>query len=87
MRHAPYRVELESRACREIAALPKEVVQRISDVISALERDPRPPGAKKLTGREGYRVRTGRYRLLYTIDDGRRLVRIYRAGHRREVYR
>ncbi len=46
-----------------------------------------PPGARKLTGQEGYRIRKGGYRILYVIDDAAALVRVYRIGHRREVYR
>ena len=41
-----------------------------------------PPGAKALTGRRGHRVGKGHYRVLYTVDDRARTVRIYRIGHR-----
>lgn len=83
----PYRVELESRARKELLDLSREVQERISDIIDSLAVNPRPPGAKKLTGQEGYRVRKGDYRILFTVDDKATLVRIYRIGHRREVYR
>ena len=83
----PYRIEIERRAEREFEGLPANVLRRVSDVLDALEDNPRPPGAKKLTGREGYRIRTGVYRILYTIDDSQKTIRVYRIGHRREVYR
>ncbi|MBI2082990.1 MAG: type II toxin-antitoxin system RelE/ParE family toxin [Deltaproteobacteria bacterium] len=82
-----FRVELESRARREFLELPKEVQKRFTDVIDDLQSNPRPPGAKRLTGLEGYRIRKGDYRLLYTVDDQNSIIRIYRIGHRREVYR
>lgn len=82
-----YTVELESRARRELLDLPKNIQRRTSDILDDLSNNPRPPGAKKLVGQDGYRVRTGDYRILYTIDDRKRLVRIYRLGHRREIYR
>ena len=82
-----YRVELETRARREFLDLSREAVQRLSPVLDDLASNPRPPGAKKLTGEEGYRVRKGDHRILYAIDDKARLVRVYRIGHRREVYR
>lgn len=82
-----YRLELESRAKKEFVSLPKEVQLRFAAVFDDLSKNPRPPGAKKLTGQEGYRVRKGDYRILYTINDKQSLVRIYRIGHRREVYR
>ena len=82
-----YRVELETRARREYRDLPARVREHIIDAIDDLQTDPRPPGSKKLVGATGYRIRTGDSRILYTIDDSAFRVRIYRIGHRREVYR
>ena len=82
-----YVVELETRARREFFNLATDVQEAIADVIDSLEINPRPPGAKALTGRRGYRVRKGHSRVLYTVDDRARTVRIYRIGHRRDVYR
>ncbi len=82
-----YRLELETRALKELKSLPRERRELISAVLDDLESNPRPPGAKKLSGSDGWRVRKGDYRVLYTVDDASRLVRIYRIGHRREVYR
>ena len=82
-----YRIELESRARREYLGLEGEIRRRIEDSIDDLSRDPRPPGAKKLVGKGGYRIRKGDYRILYLVDDSAMLVRVYRVGHRREIYR
>ena len=82
-----YRVELESRAVKELTSLPKDRRELIAAVLDDLQSQPRPPGAKKLSGADGYRVRKGDYRVLYAIDDEQRRVRVYRIGHRREVYR
>ena len=82
-----YRVELERKAHHELLELPKGIVQLIASVIDDMEENPRPPGAKKLKGQEGYRIRQGDYRILYTIDDKEHVVRIYRIGHRCEIYR
>ena len=80
-------VELETRASREYRRLPPLVRDRIAEVVDDLQINPRPPGAKKLVGENGYRIRTGDYRILYAIDDQSGIIRIYRIGHRREVYR
>jgi mRNA interferase RelE/StbE len=82
-----YRIELETRAKREFLDLPTDVRSRLSEAIDDLRGSPRPPGSKRLTARGGYRIRKGAYRILYTVDDRVRVVRIYRIGHRREVYR
>jgi mRNA interferase RelE/StbE len=82
-----YRVELESRARAELLRLDRSVARRLAPVLDALEVNPRPPGAKKLIAQEGYRVRKGDTRILYTVDDAARVVRVYRIGHRSDVYR
>lgn len=82
-----YRLELETRALREYRGLPAEWRELIGEVFDDLQENPRPPGAKKLSGVDGWRVRKGDYRILYTIDDRARLVRVYRVGNRKDVYR
>lgn len=82
-----YRVEFETHAKKEFSKLSRDIQRRLADVIGDLSSDPRPPGVKKLIQVEGYRIRKGDYRILYTIDDEEKLVRIYRIGHRREIYR
>jgi mRNA interferase RelE/StbE len=82
-----YTLEVLPVAARAIRKLPPEMKRRIEGVIETLADEPRPPAAKKLTGRPEWRVRTGDYRVLYRIEDGRLTVVIAHAGHRREVYR
>jgi len=52
-----------------------------------LSKNPRPFGCKKLTREEGYRIRSGSFRVLYRIDDSAKEVIIYRIKHRKEAYR
>ncbi|MEK7468786.1 MAG: type II toxin-antitoxin system RelE/ParE family toxin [Planctomycetota bacterium] len=72
---------------RQFEALEAAAKARISDAIDDLAGNPRPAGAKKLAGTTGYRVRTGDWRILYTVDDPVRLVRVYRIGNRRDAHR
>jgi len=58
----------------------------IQAAIALLARDPRPPGAKALRGRDGLRVRVGEYRIIYTVQDDVLLVVVVTLGHRRDVY-
>jgi len=55
--------------------------------IQSLADEPRPPGALKLSGRERYRIRQGRYRILYTIEDSVMVVYVIKIGDRKNVYR
>ncbi|WP_431789673.1 type II toxin-antitoxin system RelE family toxin [Microbacterium paraoxydans] len=82
-----YDVQVLPVAARAIRKLPPEARRRIEAAIELLSEDPRPPAARKLTGRPEWRVRTGDYRVLYRIEDGILTIVVVHAGHRREVYR
>src|SRR5712692_6552589 len=45
--------------------------------------NPRPAGRLALTGRAGWRIRVGDYRVIYEIDDAQHTVTILHVGHRR----
>jgi mRNA interferase RelE/StbE len=82
-----YAVEIRRSALKELDDLPTADLARVMSRIRVLETDPRPRGSEKLTAAEQYRVRQGVYRILYEIDDTRRVVTVVKIGHRREVYR
>lgn len=82
-----YRVEIRSRAEKDIEALPSRVRYRILETIATLGSEPRPNGVQKLAADGGYRVRVGDYRIVYEIADVARIVAITRVRHRRDVYR
>ena len=82
-----YRLEFTAGAARQFRKLPKHVQTRLAPLISVLINNPRPAGAKKLKGTEGYRLRVGDYRVLYEIQDTASRILIVSVGHRREVYR
>jgi mRNA interferase RelE/StbE len=82
-----YTISILRRAQKELAQLPSGAYERVRDAIRALAQDPRPLGCLKLTGREGWRIRVGDYRVIYELDDKQRVVIILHVGHRRDVYR
>jgi mRNA interferase RelE/StbE len=83
-----YAVELKSGAAKELRKIPHRDYIRISDKIRLLSDIPRPHGVKKLqSAEEKYRIRVGDYRILYFIDDIAKIVTIYAAGHRKDIYR
>lgn len=82
-----YDLRIKESATRELREVPRTDLRRISRRIQGLASDPRPFGCEKLVGDIGYRIRQGDYRVVYTIDDEKRLVEIVKIGHRREVYR
>ncbi|MDD3845583.1 MAG: type II toxin-antitoxin system RelE/ParE family toxin [Syntrophorhabdaceae bacterium] len=84
---AEYRIYFKESVEKDLAALPKKDVSRILQRIEALSGDPRPSGHEKLTGQERYRVRQGRYRIVYSIQDKELTVWVVRVGHRKDIYR
>lgn len=83
-----YKVIFKESVKKELGRLQAKIVSRIFPHIENLSADPRPPGSKKLKGKDGnfYRIRIGDYRVIYFIDDGVKLVSILRVAHRKEVY-
>jgi mRNA interferase RelE/StbE len=81
-----YTVLILPSAQKQLNNLPNVIATRIEDKMMELEQDPRPPGCKKLKGRDAWRTRIGDYRVIYEINDGRLIVTVITIGHRREVY-
>ena len=84
---ASYKILIKPSAAKEIEAAPKKDRLRIVKRIQGLSYDPRPTGCEKLSGKDKYRVRQGRYRIVYSISDIELTVVVVKVGHRREVYR
>lgn len=83
-----YEVQITSSAAKEILHLQRPDQKRIMATINNLGAEPRPHGVTKLSGeKDAYRVRVGQFRIVYTVNDSIRVVRVTRVGHRREVYR
>ena len=84
---AVYEVYFRESVERDLYTIPKKDLKKILQRIEMLADNPRPPGCEKLTGQERYRVRQGRYRILYSIQDDELTVWIVKVGHRKNVYR
>ncbi|MGH7231467.1 MAG: type II toxin-antitoxin system RelE family toxin [Nitrospiraceae bacterium] len=82
-----YSLVIKKSAERELRAIPKPDLKRLTERIQRLMRNPRPAGTEKLSGQERHRIRQGDYRIIYLINDEQRIVEIVKIGHRREVYR
>lgn len=84
----PFRIEFEPAAWRQIMKLPLNVQDQIFNDVERLESDPRPPQAIKLEDKGNlYRLRSGSYRLVYTLENALLLVTVVRIQDRKDVYR
>lgn len=72
---------------KEIRRLPKPYIKRVLEAMETLATDPKPQGSKKLAGHPFWRIQVGVYRIIYHIDEEKRLVSTFRVGHRKDVYR
>jgi mRNA interferase RelE/StbE len=82
-----YALKLIPKAKKDLDAIRGNDFEFIKKRILALSSKPRPFGCKKLINEDGYRLRSGDFRILYRIDDSARNVIIYRIKHRKEAYR
>ena len=81
-----YTLIIDRHAQKQLDKIPPPHFNRIIKAIYSLQNDPRPQGYKKLTGRPGYRIRVGDYRVIYLIEDKEVKVFIIDIGHRKEIY-
>jgi len=83
-----YQVVVERSAEKDLRRLAPAVRPRVLTAVTALAKNPRPAGSRKLAGtKQDWRIRVGDYRIIYEIADEIRVLRINRIRHRREAYR
>ncbi len=74
-------------ASRERERLDDQLLRRADEAILKLAENPRPHGAKKLSGVPLRRILVGTFRIVYEVNDAQHLVTVVTIGHRREVCR
>jgi mRNA interferase RelE/StbE len=83
-----YQIELTPAAQRQWKSFDKQMQRQLFAHVTSFADNPRPNGVEKMKGEDDlYRLRSGNYRIIYTINDKRLLVLIVRIGDRKEVYR
>ncbi len=82
-----YTIKIKPSAQKDLDSLPAKEVLNILNKINLLSENPRPAGTQKLTDFEGYRIRSGKYRVLYEVNDIDHSIFIFRIKHRREAYK
>jgi mRNA interferase RelE/StbE len=85
---AKYDIEVSARAEKQLSKLERRDQLRLLRVIQALGSEPRPAGCRKLSGYDDmYRLRSGIFRIIYSVEEHRVIVVILKLGQRRDVYR
>ena len=84
---AGYKILFKKSVWKDFESIPKNDLKKILKSIELLGENPRPPGCQKLSGQKRYRLRQGRYRIVYSIQDIELRVWVVKVGHRKDVYR
>lgn len=82
-----YSVEFDDEAVGDLDNLPQKARSQILKAVTNLTSNPRIGNVKPLKGYKGiYRLRTGDYRIIYSIEDDVLVVIIVAVGHRKDIY-
>lgn len=81
------KILLTTKADRQLYKLPRSMYKLILKYISKLSGSPFPTQSKKLSNRNGWRLRVGDYRILYSVDTKKKEITILSVAHRKEAYR
>jgi len=85
----PYTVIIAAQARKKLLALGKPDRLRITDKINQLGYNPDDPGldVKKLEGESGWRLRVGRWRVIFDRHELVKIIAIEKIGSRGDVYK
>ena len=69
--------------------MPRNTAKLIREKLEVIAADPYAdhPNAKKLQGREGYRLRVGDWRVIYTIQNEKLIIIVLKVASRGEAYK
>jgi mRNA interferase RelE/StbE len=81
-----YTVEFKPAARKSLRSLSASDQLKIAGVIELLSENPLPPKSLKLTNRDGYRVRIGNFRILYSFNSRKLVILIIDIGARKDIY-
>lgn len=84
---AAYKIFFKNSVWNDFKSIPDNDLTPILSCIESLSDNPRQTGCKKLSAQEKYRLRYGRYRIIYSIREDELRVWIVKVGHRKDVYR
>lgn len=80
-----YKIVIKKKAKKFIDKLPSSDRER---VVSAIRHLPNGEDIKKLKGHdELLRLRVGRYRIIYTVDNGKLVIIVIDADNRGDIYK
>ena len=82
-----YRISWKASAKKELRKIQPQIIPEIIAVVESLADNPYPSGCKKMAAMSStYRIRKGKYRIIYSVLKNALIIEIIRVGHRQNVY-
>ncbi len=83
-----FKISIRKQALKELERFPAYINRKILKEIDSLAFNPRPRGCKKLKGEFEtlWRIRSGDYRIIYSVEDKIKIIDVRHVGHRKNIY-
>ena len=82
-----YSLKIKASAVKSLRRVPTAERLRLIEAIDRLATEPTAGGVLKGEFRGLRRLRVGKYRIVYEVDEGELTILVIRIGHRKDVYR
>jgi mRNA interferase RelE/StbE len=84
-----HKINYSKEATKSLLRMPRNTAKLIREKLEIIATDPYAdhPNAKKLQGRDGYRLRVGDWRVIYTIENEQLMIVVLKVASRGEVYK
>jgi len=84
-----YKISYSKEARKSLLRMPRNIANLIREKLNVIAANPYTdhPNAKKLQGREGYRLRVGDWRIVYKIQNDQLIIIVMKIASRGEVYK
>jgi len=84
-----YKIAYTTQATKSLLKMPRNTAHLIREKLEQVAIDPYAsiPNAKKIQGREGYRLQVGDWRVIYEVKRKEVVIIVLKVAPRGEVYR
>ena len=84
-----YSVIILPKAFNMLSKIDKPVAKRITDKLIRFSENVEIMNTLPLTGNLSgfYKLKVGAYRVVYEIDHNKKVITVYKIGHRRDIYK
>ena len=81
-----YEVIWGKRAFESLSKLEPLISRRIFKLVKEFSNDPESKNVRRLRGENAFRLRAGDYRIIIDIEHNKKLIKVLKVGHRKNIY-